>query len=87
MADIVEHPIAWDLDVFYLLGGEYPETAPGAWVTPGFMRGLGIRASLGRTFAAQDFAAGEPQVALISHDLWQNRFGGDSAVIGRVFTG
>src|SRR5688500_1941032 len=25
LADIVEHPIAWDLDMFYLLGGTYPE--------------------------------------------------------------
>jgi len=85
LADVVEHPIAWDLDVFYLLGGEYPESAPGAWVTPGFMRGLGIPAAIGRSFTADDFEAGRPQVALISHGLWRGRFGGDSAAIGRAF--
>src|SRR5687767_5471241 len=33
---LAEHAISWDLDVFYLLGQEYPERAPGAWITPSF---------------------------------------------------
>src|SRR5687767_5936212 len=32
VSDVVEHPIAWDLDMFYVTGGEHTETAPGAWV-------------------------------------------------------
>src|SRR3712207_2219106 len=48
LSPVVEHPIAWDLDMFYLTGGDYPEAAQGAWVTPGFMRGLGIRPAIGR---------------------------------------
>jgi hypothetical protein len=39
---VVEHRIAWDLDMYYLLGGSYPESAPGAWVTPGFLQALGL---------------------------------------------
>ena len=85
LSDVVEHPIAWDLDVFYMLGSDYPETAPGAWVTPGFVQGLGIRPSVGRTLTPRDFEAGEPQVALISHELWRGRFGGDSSILGRSF--
>ena len=83
LADVVEHPIAWDLDVFYLTGGEHTERAPGAWVTPGFMQGLGIRVAMGRSFGAADFEPGAPQVALISDELWRTRFGGDAGVIGR----
>src|SRR6185295_7798881 len=49
LSDVVEHPIAWDLDFFYILGGAYPEGVPGAWVTSGFVQGLGIRAAFGRT--------------------------------------
>src|SRR5688572_6791609 len=86
-ADVIEHPIAWDLDVFYLLGGEYPERAQGAWVTPGFVQGMGIQAAFGRTLTGSDFEPGQPQVALISHALWRSRYGGDSAVIGRSFSG
>jgi len=83
--DVIEHPIAWDLDMFYLIGGEHPESAAGAWVTPGFMQGLGIHAAIGRGFDAGAFRTGSPQVALISHSLWQRRFGGDAAIVGRRF--
>ncbi len=85
LADVVEQPMAWDLDMFYLLGGEYPQSTPGAWVTSGFVAGLGIRAATGRGFEPSDFEAGRPVVALISHRLWQSRFGGDRNVIGRRF--
>jgi len=84
--DIVEHPIAWDLDVFYLLGGAYPESAPGAWVTRGYVHGFGVRAAMGRDLVADDFQTGRPMVALISHRLWQSRFGGDPAIVGRRLT-
>ena len=83
LSDVVEHPIAWDLDMFYLLGGEYPEQAPGAWVTRDFVDGLGVRPRLGRNFRPEEFEPGAPQVALISHDLWMRRFGGDSSALGR----
>jgi putative ABC transport system permease protein len=85
LGDVIELPIAWDLDVFYLLGHEYPEAMPGAWVTPGYLTGLGVRVRLGRTFDAADYDTGSPVVALISHRLWQSRFGGDPGVIGRTF--
>ncbi len=83
IADVVEHPVAWDLDKFYLTGGDHTEAMPGAWVTPGFMQGLGIRVARGRSFGDADFAPGAPQVALISDELWRTRFGSDPAVIGR----
>jgi putative ABC transport system permease protein len=87
LSDVIEHPIAWDLDMFYLLGdaAPTPEPAQGAWVTPGFVDGLGIRPAIGRGFGAEDFEAGRPNVVLIGHRLWQNRFGGDPAIVGRRF--
>src|SRR5205085_8513556 len=44
---------------------------------------LGERAGLGRSFLPTDGRPNEPQVALLSYSLWQRRFGGDSAIIGR----
>lgn len=85
VADVVEHPISWDLDVFYLVGGDHPERAPGAWVTGGFMHGLGIQPALGRGFAPEEYVPGGPQVALLSDALWRRRFGGDSGIVGRSF--
>ena len=84
--DVIEYPVAWDLDVFYLLGRENAESFPGAWVTPGFVKALGVQPALGRTFDDGSFSAGGPNVALISHRLWHSRFGGDPAIIGSGFT-
>jgi putative ABC transport system permease protein len=85
LSDVIEQPIAWDLDMFYVTGGDHPEAAPGAWITPGFLSGLGIRAELGRVFDATEFQPGNPQVALISDSFWRQRFGGDPSILGRAF--
>lgn len=85
VSDVVELTIAWDLDVFYMLGQQYPESMPGAWVTPGYVSGFGVRAALGRTFDSADFVSGSPAVALISHRVWQSRYGGRPDVVGTTF--
>ncbi|HXW06077.1 MAG TPA: ABC transporter permease [Vicinamibacterales bacterium] len=82
--DLVEHRIAWDLDMFYLLGGAYPEAAPGAWVTPGFVSGLGLRAARGRVLETGDFTTAGAPAVMISHRLWMRRFGGDPNIVGRT---
>jgi predicted permease len=51
-------------------------------VGTGFFELLGTPPLLGRTFADADYAA-TPRVVVISHALWQQRFAGDPAVIGR----
>ena len=84
--DIVEHAIAWDLDMFYMVGREHTEPARGAWVTPGFMAGFGIQPILGMGFDAQAWTPGGPNVALISHALWTARFGGDPGIVGKAFS-
>ena len=81
--DVVEHRIAWDLDMFYLLGASYPEAAPGAWVTPGFVQGLGLRAQIGRVLDTGDFTPGGPTSVIISRRLWSTRFGSDPDIVGR----
>ena len=86
LSDAIEQPIAWDLDMFYVLGGETAEQVPGAWVTPGFVEGLAIRPEIGRGFEAASFAPGRENVALISHRLWTTRFNRDPSAIGRSFT-
>jgi putative ABC transport system permease protein len=83
LGDVVEHPVAWDLDVFYLLGRGATDLTPGAWVTPGYVHALGLRTVMGRLFEHADFRNGAPAVALISHRLWQTRFGADPGVIGQ----
>lgn len=42
------------------------------------------RALLGRTLGDADERPGAPAVAVVGHDVWRARFGGDSNVVGRV---
>jgi putative ABC transport system permease protein len=45
-----------------------------------------VNAIQGRTFAPDEGKPGQPNVVIISHGLWQRRFGGDPSVIGRQVT-
>ncbi len=63
--------------------GAEPERVPRAGVTSGFFSVLGVQPALGRAFVADDDRPDAPGVALISHGLWQRRFGSDPGIVGR----
>jgi putative ABC transport system permease protein len=52
------------------------------WATAGFLRLLGVSPAIGRGPLPEEERAGGPKVAVLSHGLWQRRFGGDEAVLG-----
>ena len=83
--DVLDVQIAWDLDNFSLRGAPYPELVQGTWVTPGYVEGFRVQPALGRGFSPTDFETGRPNVAVISHALWQRRFNGDPAILGKTF--
>jgi putative ABC transport system permease protein len=71
-----------------------PELVNGAAVSEAFFRVLPAPVVVGRLLNAADYPAHdaektpsrpalEPRVAVISHELWQKRFGGDLEIIGR----
>jgi predicted permease len=49
-----------------------------------FLNTLEIEAIEGRIFTVEEDRPGGPPVALIGYDLWQRRFGGDSALVGQA---
>jgi predicted permease len=53
-----------------------------AETSPNFFELLGTRPSVGRTFAPDEDLPGQASVAVISHSLWQQWFGGVPAVAG-----
>ncbi len=66
------------------LGGvDPPERLLVAYVSPSFFPVLGIEAAPGRTFTPEEEKLGNDRVVLLSHTLWQRRFGGDPAIVGR----
>jgi putative ABC transport system permease protein len=82
---VFELAASWDLDAFTLLGGAGPELVLGAWVTPDFMEMYDVRPALGRAFRGDEAGPDGQPVVMISHGLWQRRFGGDPDVIGLSF--
>ena len=60
-----------------------PEKVESQNVTANFFPLLGVKPILGRTFTEEEDKPGANRVALISYSLWQRRFGGDSALIGK----
>ena len=67
------------------LGGKDTEFIHAEEVTGNFFAVLGVQATLGRTFTADDDRVGNPQaVAVISYNFWQRRFGADPAVVGKT---
>ncbi len=55
----------------------------GSRVTGEFFPLLGIAPELGRAVTADDDRPGKGQVAVISHALWESRFGSDRGVLGK----
>ena len=60
-----------------------PEQLDAARVTASFFSVLGRKAALGRTFLPEEDDPGRGDVAILSHGMWQRRFGSDPNVIGR----
>jgi putative ABC transport system permease protein len=60
-----------------------PVRVEGRRVTAGVFAALGVEPLLGRLFTADDERAGS-NVAVLSHRLWQQQFGGDTAIVGRT---
>jgi putative ABC transport system permease protein len=59
------------------------EQIPGSRVTPSFFPVIGVRPLLGRALVDADADPGAARVAIIGYDLWQRRFGGNPAVVGK----
>ncbi len=67
-----------------LTGQDEPEAFRAWLVTAGFFQILGAGALHGRTFAQEEYKAGNERVVIISYGLWQRRFGADPNLIGRT---
>src|SRR5215212_8354311 len=69
---------------FTLYSGGEAARLGGASVSANFFDLLGVRAALGRAFVEGEDAPEAQRAAVITHGLWQRRFGGDRNVVGRA---
>jgi putative ABC transport system permease protein len=67
-----------------LTGGGDPERIESAAVSWDTFQLLGVAPALGAGFIADHDREDGPAVMLLSHGLWQRRFGGDPAIVGRT---
>jgi putative ABC transport system permease protein len=68
-------------------GTETAERIGAELVSASYFPLLGARAARGRTFLAEEDQVPDARpVVVISHDLWQQRFAGDPAVVGRAIS-
>ncbi|HEU0179053.1 MAG TPA: ABC transporter permease, partial [Blastocatellia bacterium] len=66
-----------------LTGQGEPEQLFGAQVSHGTFAMLGVTPALGRTFHPEEDQRGAESVVIISHGLWQRRFGADPSLVGK----
>jgi putative ABC transport system permease protein len=87
-ADFAKSPVfekvaAWEPVSRNLTGGQEPERVAPAKVSAEFFSMLGIEPMLGRVIRPDEQGPNGERVLVISHGLWQRRFGGDPNALGR----
>jgi putative ABC transport system permease protein len=85
-AKVFEQIAAFATDTVDLTGSGEPERLTAALVSADLFQVLGIGPAYGRAFTPAEDQPGNAQVVILSHRLWQRRFGLDPQMIGRTLT-
>jgi len=64
--------------------GGQNEALHSAAVSPNYFSVLGVSSQLGRTFSEGDDQPGRDHVVILSHELWDRKFGSDHSTVGRT---
>jgi ABC-type antimicrobial peptide transport system permease subunit len=67
-----------------LTEGAEPEQVFSMQVSANFFPALGVSPALGRVFLPEEDQRGRDNVVIISHRLWERRYGGDPSLIGKT---
>jgi len=69
-----------------LVGAESAERIPRTTVSWNVFDVLGVSPALGRTFRQDEDLPKQNNVVILTHGMWQRRFGGDPQIVGRTIT-
>ncbi|MGH9753106.1 MAG: ADOP family duplicated permease [Blastocatellia bacterium] len=75
---------AYALGSYTLTGSDLPERFNGLRVSANFFQTLGVKPQIGRAFLLEEEEAGRNRVAVLSHGLWERRFGADPHLPGKT---
>jgi putative ABC transport system permease protein len=81
--DVFTDVAAMDQRTFNLTGDGEPQKIEARGVTANFFPVLGVRPAAGRWFVADEDKPGASNVVILSNALWQQRYGGQSNIVGR----
>lgn len=71
---------------YKLTGRGEPERLAGLPVAQNFFPLLGVQPMLGRLFTKEESQTNGPKAALLTHALWEQRFGADPKIVGQTLT-
>ncbi|HET7151353.1 MAG TPA: ABC transporter permease [Candidatus Acidoferrum sp.] len=71
---------------FNLTGDGEPQRVLATYASAGLFPLLGVRLAAGNYFTPEEDRAGSAPVVILSHRLWQSRFGADPGVVGKTIT-
>jgi len=86
LGQVFENAAAFTGTTLTLTGDGEPERLTGMAVTRDLLPVLGVTPLFGRNFEGQEGRAGVEPVVIVSHEFWQNRFGGERSLLGRVLS-
>src|SRR5438552_12697899 len=72
--------------VYNLTGTDEPARVNGFAVTANLFHTLGVNPAIGRDFSVEEETQGRDRVAILSHGLWQRRFGSDKNILGKTIS-
>jgi putative ABC transport system permease protein len=83
---VFEDIAAYESTTLNLTGSGEPQRLRGGHVSASFFKVFGVVPARGRDFLPDEEGPGRNRVVILSHGFWQDRFGGDPAIIGSAIT-
>src|ERR1043165_2877050 len=79
-----EHLAAYQSGSMFIDAGDGTTDTPVGLVTPDLFSVFHVSPIMGRIFTDEETLPGRFRVAVLSHSVWQNRFGSDPNILGRT---
>ncbi len=83
---VFEHLGVYNWASYNLTGRGEPQRLTGARLSADVFAALRVQAAVGRVFNQDEDKPGAQPVIVLSHGLWQSRFGGDAGIVNQAIT-